>query len=80
MKLFHNLREAYGQNVVKQVRQLEKLELNDARYRNHLVFTLRCRDSNIMPPSLRLKCPINTNNARTIVEKVRKQLVRKEFD
>ena len=47
-----------------------------ARHRNHLVFTLRCKETGITPPSLNLKCPINTQKARRIVDKAKKDLVR----
>ena len=50
-----------------------------SRHRNHLVFTLRCKDINVTPPSLSLKCPINTTNARRIVDKARKDLVRERI-
>ena len=42
-------------------------------------FALRCKDINVTPPSLRLKCPINTTNARRIVDKTRKDLVRERI-
>ncbi|XP_072047007.1 uncharacterized protein [Amphiura filiformis] len=50
-----------------------------AKHRNHLVFTLRCKELNITPPSLRLKCPINTARARDIVNNARQQLVRERI-
>jgi len=40
-----------------------------------LVFTLRCKHEGIIPPNLRLKCPINTSKARDIVNKARKELL-----
>jgi hypothetical protein len=44
-----------------------------------LVYTLRCKDLRITPPSLRLKCPINTARANDIVERARQQLVRERI-
>ena len=69
-------RTKYGQECVKDVRKLEDLTRTVSRHRNHLVFTLRCKDINVTPPSLSLKCPINTTNARRIVDKARNDLVR----
>ena len=50
-----------------------------ARHRNHLVFNLRCKGECVIPPSLRLKCPINSDKARNIVEKARKNLLQKRI-
>ncbi len=58
---------------------MENYERKLAKQRNHLVFNLRCRDENIVPPSLRLKCPIDTDNAKKIVDKARKELVRERI-
>ena len=74
-----NIRTKYGQECVKDVRKLEDLTRKVSRHRNHLVFTLRCKDINVTPPSLSLKCPINTTNARRIVDKARKDLVRERI-
>ncbi|XP_072033416.1 uncharacterized protein [Amphiura filiformis] len=79
MNLFGDLRTTYGQETVKKVRDLESLGKKIARHRNHLVFTLRCKDLHITPRSLQLKCPINTTKARNIVEKARQQLVRERI-
>ena len=60
-------------------RSMDKNDRKVSRHRNHLVFTLRCKDINVTPPSLSLKCPINTTNARRIVDKARKDLVRERI-
>ena len=77
--MFSNIRTKNGQECVKDVRKLEDLTRKVSRHRNHLVFTLRCKDINVTPPSLSLKCPINTTNARRIVDKARKDLVRERI-
>ncbi len=46
-----------------------------SKYRNHLRFFLRCKHEGIIPPSLKIKCPINTKNAQDIVRKARKALL-----
>ena len=43
------------------------------------MFTLRAKDSGLIPPSLRLKCPINTKSAKTIVQKAEKALLRERI-
>ncbi|XP_014679428.1 PREDICTED: uncharacterized protein LOC106819296, partial [Priapulus caudatus] len=79
MNLFNELRSQHGQRTVTEVRSFESLERKIARHKNHLVFTLRCKDENIVPSSLRLKCPIRTNRAKDIIEKAEKQLIRERI-
>ena len=55
MNIFTNIRRDYGQNTVRRIRELESYEKKIARHRNHRVFSLRCRDENVTPPSLKLR-------------------------
>ena len=79
MNFFKNLRTNYGQETIKIVRKAENSTRQLARHRNHLVFNLRCKDECVIPPSLRLKCPINSVKARNIVEKASKNLLRERI-
>ena len=82
MNLFSELRSRHGQqavNMVKHVRDLENLEKKIARHRNHLTFTHRCKDEGVTPTSLKLRCPINTNEARNIIDKAHKELIRERI-
>ena len=79
MKLFGDLRRDFGQLAVKAVRKLGEMEQKVARYRNHLVYNLRCRDEAVIPPSLRLKCPIPTKKAHDIVKKAQLDLVKERI-
>ena len=70
MNLFTEIRKKHGQNAVKQIRDLENTEKKIGRHHNHLVFSLRyCKELDLTPPSLNLKCPIKTSKARDIVKK-----------
>ena len=79
MNLFKDLRKNYGQKAVQDLRALENVERKISRFRCHRVFTLRAKDSGLIPPSLRLKCPINTKSAKSIVEKAEKALLRERI-
>ena len=79
MNFFTNLRTNYEQETIKIVRKAENTTRQLARHRNHLVFNLRCKGECVIPPSLRLKCPINSVKARNIVEKARKNLLRERI-
>jgi len=79
MNLFNHIRSNYGQKTVSQVRDLERTERKIARNRNHLVFSLRCKELNLTPNSLRIKCPIKTARARDIINKAQKDLLRERI-
>ena len=79
MNFFKNLRTNYGLETIKIVRKAENTTRQLARHRNHLVFNLRCKGECVIPPSLRLKCPINSDKARNIVEKARKNRLRERI-
>ena len=79
MNLFNDLRKEYGHTTVKTIRNYENIERKIARHRNHLVYTLRCKDENLVPPSLKIKSPINTAKAHDIVNKAQIALVRERI-
>ncbi len=79
MNLFNDVRRLYGQSTVKKIRDLENVNKKISRYTNYLTFTHRCKDLNLTPVSLKLKCPIRTNNAKKIIEKAEKELVRERI-
>ena len=70
MNVYKHLHKEYGDTTVKELRDLENCQRKLSRHRNHLVYMLRCRDEGIIPPSLRLKAPINTKNAKDIIDRV----------
>ncbi|XP_072047013.1 uncharacterized protein [Amphiura filiformis] len=77
--MFSNVREIHGQSTVKKLRDLENCERKIANHRNHVVFSLRCRDLSLTPPSLKFKCPINTRKAKNIVNKAQRELLRERI-
>ncbi|KAJ0060592.1 hypothetical protein NL108_016444 [Boleophthalmus pectinirostris] len=79
MNIFCLIRRRFGQRGVKALRHLERLEKARARYNNHLHFNLPCRDENIMPASINLKTPIPTHNAKQIINKAKKALLKERI-
>ena len=59
-----NLANSYG-------KCLERL----AKFRNHVVFSARCKQSNLIPPSLKVKPPINTERGKTIANRASRQFL-----
>ena len=80
MKLFSDLRTIYGQDCVKVVRNWEKSEKKLSRYRNHLVFSLRCKEENVIPKSLNIACPIKTAKGRDIIHRAKQALLRERIN
>ena len=79
MNLYQTIRTNYGQSTIKTLTNCDKIERKISHFRNHRVFTLRCRDQSLTPPSLRLKCNTNSDNARKIIRNAEKQLVRERI-
>ena len=79
MNLFKNIRSLYGPEVVKKVRTAESLEKKVARYQNHRVYSLRCKDEELTPPSLKLKRPVNTKRGHEIIKKVERNLLQERI-
>ena len=67
--LKQDLRNCYGENVVSLVSKYGKCAEGVARFKNHVVFNLRCKSSRLIPPSLRIKPPVRTERAAAIAEK-----------
>ena len=50
---------------------LEKL----AKFRNHVVFTARCKKTGLTPPSLKINSPIATERGRAIASRASRQFL-----
>ena len=79
MNLFKNIRSVYGPEVVKKVRAVESLEKKVGRYQNHRVYSLRCKDEEVTPPSLKLKRPVNTRRGHEIIKKAERSLLQERI-
>ena len=77
--MFKDIRSQYGQAYVKEVRKLENITRKISRHKNHLIFTLRCKDIGFTPPSLNIKCPIQTLRAKKIIERAKHGLVKERI-
>ena len=66
-------------NTQKTVATLGKELLRAARFSNHHHFTLRCYKSGIVPTSLRIKAPVNTERARAAAERTSRVFVQERI-
>ena len=68
--LKHYLRTKYGEKLQKSVNTYGK-ELNRAaRFANHHHFNLRCNKVGLVPLSLRINSPVNTDRAESAAKRV----------
>ena len=73
------LRSHYAVNMQKTVATLGKELLRAARFSNHHHFTLGCHKSGIVPTSLRIKAPVNTERARAAAERTSRVFVQERI-
>ena len=73
--MFHDIK-SYGRDFLKVVRNCEATAKKLARFRNnHLRLTLRCKQNDVTPTSLRIRCPINSAIAKSITKIAERGLV-----
>ncbi|UYV83316.1 hypothetical protein LAZ67_23000484 [Cordylochernes scorpioides] len=56
-------------------RQLNKKSLQLARWRLHLAFNLKCSQASFIPPSLRIRDPVQNHYSAAIIHRTEKQLL-----
>ena len=78
--LFGYLKNKYGEECVRLLRNWEFTFKKMADYRNHRWFTLRCIKATLTPVSCKLKNPLKTNRSYKLTHKVEKQLLMKELE
>ena len=72
---FKRLSMEYGKDCLNLIRKLERTGLKIARYKQHLTFTIRCKENNIFPRSLCLKTSMYGYKSRIIIERAQKALI-----
>ena len=80
---FRNFKESinsrYGPGTNVLIRKLESQLIKLARESNHIHFLVNCRDNNIVPKGLRIKCPFESIKSKNILNKAGLQLVRERI-
>ena len=69
LSLKQELRNRYGRETTNLVKSYERCVEKLARYKNHVVFNLRCKSSGVVPPCLRVRPPLKTVRAQRIAER-----------
>ena len=68
------LRSTYG-NGITEITSYERCLEKLSRFRNHVIFNAKCQREGIIPESVRIKSPIDTERGRRIAEKAGHQFV-----
>ena len=67
--LKQDLRYRYGKETVNLIKSYERCVEKLARYKNPVVFNLRCKSSGVIPSYLRVRPPLKTARAQRIAER-----------
>ncbi|XP_051781539.1 uncharacterized protein LOC127527292 [Erpetoichthys calabaricus] len=73
--MHRDIESHFGKDGLKLVREYEQTARKMADYRNHLRFSLRCRQSGITPKSLQMKSSVKGLRANKILQKAQSQLL-----
>ena len=75
MPVKEDLRRLYGQSIVELTSKYGRCRERIARYKNHVIFNLRCKEQGIIPRSLHVKSPIDTERGKRIASRASEQFV-----
>ena len=76
MNLHNNIRQDFGHDNVKLVRDLENCAKKVARFRNHLRFNVHCKHHHVTPVSLRLKSTVQGPDAKKILRSAERRFLK----
>ena len=66
----------YGAETVRELRRLEKLQIDKCKKIAHLSFLKQCRDRNVIPTFAKISHPLKNNHNNLIFKKMGLMLVR----
>ena len=69
------LRNKYGQSITTATTAYQRCVEKSARFRNHVAFTMKCKKEGIVPKSLYIRPPIDTERGRRITQNAERQLL-----
>ena len=67
--------ENYGIELLRLLRDWERLQVRQCDYKNHRIFTLRCLHNELVPVSIWLKWTLKSEKAKKILRSAEKQLL-----
>ena len=67
--------ENYGIELLRLLRDWERLQFKQCNYKNHRIFTLRCLHNDLVPVNIKLKSTFKSERAKKILRMAEKQLL-----
>ncbi len=78
--IYKNIRDNYGDSMMKHCRRYVNTSLKIARQHQHIAFNTRCRRYKIIPRSLRVKPLVDTAGGRRIAARTSSQFLSARID
>ena len=75
MTLKDYLLRTYGHETTALTVGYDRCMMKIAKFKNHVVFSARCKKAGVTPPSLRIRSPIDTERGRAIAERTSRQFL-----
>ena len=72
---YKELNSKYGDQTLQKVRRYEQLSISRAKFKSHLHFNLHCKHHNVIPKSLKMKSPVDNEQARHLLRKTERVLL-----
>ena len=67
--------EKYGIELLRLLRDWERLQIRQCNYKNHRIFMLRCLHNDLVPVSIKSKSTLRSERAKKILRLAEKQLL-----
>ena len=67
--------ENYGIELLRFLRDWERLQIRQCNYKNHRIFMLSCLHNDLVPVSIKLKSTLRSERAKKILRMAEKQLL-----
>ena len=75
MSLKSYITDSYGEEVYKATKELQQLNHKNATAKTQMVFLYKCIANNVIPPSFKLKPPLQTTKAYNIAKEFSRKML-----
>ena len=75
MPLRNYILSTYGKQLTVLATKYDRCMEKRAKFKNHVVFSARCKKANVVPPSLQISAPVDTRRGREIAARASRQFL-----
>ena len=72
---FETIKQKYGNETIRNIKELEKQSKVLGRYSSHIRFNLHCKHNNVIPKYAKIKTRGDTHEVREIIHKAEKAIL-----